>query len=261
MWADPFVLRIGGHHDLLVAIQADTDESTERLRALFAAWVDDGIALGEVRHRPAFKVRLAPVTDHVDGHPPGPKPVPQLRHGSCVIARSRQPDDIVRALARVLGGAHVQRRDDGRLWLPLRLFVREGAAVLVDADPPTLVNDRRMAESGIDELVTWSITLDADDTVAVPPPLPRLDWHAAGVDAPHDGWRRLPVARVVALRHDRDGPDGLDDRADDGAATARLRSLSHQTRWAEMLASFDATGRIDVAGDHAGLRRSITATS
>ena len=95
--------------------------------------------------------------------------MPQLRIGRSLLARSRRADDVVIALDHVLGGV-LARQDDARRWLGLRTFVVGDRAVLVDATPPALTADPRLARAGVTELPTWSVAVDGD-TVLVPPPL------------------------------------------------------------------------------------------
>lgn len=248
MWADPLLLRIGGRGDLLVAVQPDGNDSADRLRTLFGNWLEPEFASAAPAHRPALKVRLAAVGDRDRPRTPGPRPVPQLLHGSCLIARSRRPDDIVGALASLLGGAHLQRRDDGRLWIAMRAFARDGAIVLVDAEQPTLVNDRRLAELGIDELPVWSVAIEADGSVAVPPPLPRLDWQAIGAEPPHDGWRRYDLAGIAVLG---------DAAVEPANAVAELARHSHQARWRQLVSSLDEHARLSPVEHHGELRSRI----
>lgn len=282
MWAGSLLLRIGEHRDLLVAVQADTDRALDRLRTLFEPWIEP--ELPEHRPdarpvaRPAFSVRLEPVRGNREGRTSGPRPVPQLRYGSRVIARSRRPDDIVYALALQLGGAHRQRNDDGRLWLGLRPFAEGDSAVLLDADHPTLVNDRRLADVGIEELAAWSVMVEPDHRISVPPPLPDLAWEAAGLEPPPQEWRSFTLDGIVSL-HDRKGDpcrqveqppeDQLEQDPDEQRhtepdetqstteLTAALAALSLQTRWAELVRSLAGAGSVVEAADHASLRGHI----
>jgi hypothetical protein len=166
VWADTVTLRVG---DQLVGVRADTDATAATLRTVFAAWLEP-TATGE-QGEPvpwAFSLRLD--TDRAGR---GPKAVPQLRIGRSLLARSRRPDDVVTALDHVLGGV-LARQDDSRRWLGLRTFVAGDRAVLVDATPPALTADPRLARAGVTELPTWSVAVDGD-TVLVPPPLTAAD--------------------------------------------------------------------------------------
>ena len=190
-----------------------------------------------------FSVRLEPIGSR--GRGAGLQPVPQLRYGSAVMARSRQPDDILRALASVLGGAHVYRRDDGRLWMGMRPFVRGDSMVLVDVDRPTMVNDRQLSAAGVDELAVWSTIIEPDGSAAIPPPLGDLHWADAGIDPPDDEWRRFSLAGVVALAQADLSHAGL---------VADLARRSIQRRWFGMVAEMADTGRLLVATDRPGVR-------
>ncbi len=198
MWAGSLWLRIGEQRDVVVAVQVDTDATLDRLGMLFERWIETRVEEGSAGFPPAFGVRLEPVRSGARYLRSVPRPVPQLRHGSTVIARSRRPDDIVRALAQVLGGVHLRRRDDDRVWTNRRPFVREPSLVLVDVRPPTLVNDRQLARVGIEELAAWSVVVEGDGFVSVPPPLPRLAWDAIGIEAPSGVARRFHLAGEVA---------------------------------------------------------------
>lgn len=252
MWAGSILLRIGEQSDVLVAVQADNEQSLDLLRNLFEAWLEPQFPDATQVAKPAFGVRLAPVPDR-RRHTPGPKPVPQLRYGSTVIARSRRSADIVRSLTAVLGGVHLQRRDDGLLWIGLRPFVRDRSIVLVDADPPDLVNDRRLADADIHELPSWSVAIEPDGTVTVPPPLPGLVWESVGVEPPTGESRSYELAGIVAHRRDDQaapGPDRL---------VAELGRRSHQSRWSTILETLAEAGRLTGARDHVALRDSIRA--
>jgi len=201
VWAGTLWLRIGEQRDVVMAVQVDTDASLDRLGVLLEPWVETCAEELWAGFRPAFRIRLEPVSDGVAHRRAAPRPVPQLRHGSTVIARSRQPDDIVRALAQVLGGVHLQRRDGDQVWTKRRSFVSDGSLVLVDVRPPTLVNDRQLSRAGIEELAAWAVTVDDDGFVSVPPPLPHLAWDSIGVEAPWADARRFRLAGV-ALQQD-----------------------------------------------------------
>ncbi len=201
MWAGTLWLRIGEQRDVVMAVQVDTDASLDRLGVLLQPWVETRADPAWAGFRPAFGIRLEPVSDGAAHRRAAPRPVPQLRHGSTVIARSRQPDDIVRALAQVLGGVHLQRRDDDQVWTKRRPFVCDRSLVLVDVRPPTLVNDRQLSRAGIEELAAWAVTVDDDRFVSVPPPLPNLAWDSIGIDAPSGEMRRFHLAGV-ALQQD-----------------------------------------------------------
>jgi hypothetical protein len=203
VWAGTLWLRIGEQRDVVVAVQVDTDASLNRLRTLLEPWLEAGIEEAWAGFAPAFGVLLEPVGDGAAHPRPAPRPVPQLRHGSTVIARSRRPDDIVRALAQVLGGVHLQRRDDDRVWTNRRPFVRNGSLVLVDALPPTLVNDRQLSRAGIEELAAWAVTVEGDRFVSVPPPLPDLAWDSIGIEAPTGDAKRFERAGVALQRDAR----------------------------------------------------------
>ena len=248
MWAGSILLRIGEQRDVLVAVQADSESSLDRLRILLGPWIEPEFADRAPIAKPAFGVRLEPVPDRDHHRTPGPRPVPQLRHGSKVVARSRTPDDIVHALAGVLGGAHLQRRDDGHLWIGMRPFVLGSAMVLVDAEHPTLVNDRQLAKAGIAELPAWSVVIEPDGTISVPPPLPHLEWDTAGIERPPDPATRFDLTGIVGLSN---------LQIADADFTAGLAQRSLQSRWSELVGSLGEAGRVIRVGDHPALRTGI----
>ncbi len=209
MWAGSLLLRIGEQRDLLVAVRADTEFSLDRLRTLFEPWLDLDPVDEALTIEPAFSVRLEPIDGRVRGRGAGLQPVPQLRFGSTVMVRSRQPDAVLRALAQVLGGAHLYRRNDGRTWMGMRPFVRGDAMVLVDVDRPAMVNDRQLAQSGVEELAVWSTVVEPDGSMLVPPPLPGLAWGSVGVEPPAAGWRRFRLAGVALHTEGRGTPAEL----------------------------------------------------
>ncbi len=250
MWAGSLSLRIGEARDVLVAVQADAASSLDRLRTLFEPWLEPEFADAPPATRPAFSVRLDPLPTRDHRGAVGPQSVPQLRYGSTVIARSRRPDDIVRALAQVLGGAHLRRRDDGRLWIDMRPFVNGRSMVLVDAAPPALVNDHRLATTGIEELTGWSVIVDDDGSVSVPPSLPGLAWNSIGIEPQSSEPRQFQLAGVVVLS---------EGRPTDAELAVILGRHSLQSRWATVIESLADADSLLSAVDHRGLRSNIAA--
>ena len=234
------MLRIGVARDLLVVVQVDTEAGLERVRTLFQRWVELQPAV-ELLSQPLFSVRLEPV----GRGGPGPKPVPQLRSGSTVTMRSREPDDVLRALALVLGGAHEYRRNDGRLWMGVRVFARGSSAVLVDLDRPAMVNDPALAKAGVHELATWSTVIEADGSIAVPPPLPGLSWDVVGVGPPAEAWQRYDLAGIAVWT------DGEPTTAELLADVAR-RSINR--RWFTQVVAMAESGTLTHAADRPALR-------
>lgn len=189
MWADRIVLRLGPTRDILVAISVDTEHAYGLLVTLLGAWLDrsdvDPTSIGA-----AFTLILT------GGEATkGPRLVPQLRFGSHVMARSREPDDIVRALAAILGGIHADVGHDTDIRLGLRPFLCGEEIVLVDAERPLLVNDVLLSAAGGRELPAWSATISADRMVTIDPCLSALEWARTGIDPPED----LPRCRLRAI--------------------------------------------------------------
>ena len=245
MWAGSIVLRIGDARDLLVAVQVDTALGLERVRTLFLPWVEQQPTPEVLAHETAFSVRLEPVEATGRWRGTGPRPVPQLRLGSSVMMRSREPDDVVRALAQVLGGAHVYRRDDGRPWTGMRVFVHEHSAVLVDLDRPTMVNDRLLAEAGVHERATWSTAIAADGSLAIPPPLPGLCWEAAAVEPAPEGWQYYELAGIVVM-------NALEQTTAELLSDVARRSID--VRWFTQAVAMAEAGRLARVADRPALR-------
>ena len=235
------MLRIGAARDLLVVVQVDTEAGLERVRTLFQPWVELQPAAELLELEPLFSVRLTPV----EGGGVGPKPVPQLRSGSTVMMRSREPDDVLRALAQVLGGAHEYRLDDGRLWMGMRVFATGTKAVLVDLDRPALVNDPALAQAGVHELAAWSTVIQDDGSVAIPPPLPNLSWDALGVKRPAEEWQRHELAGIAV---------STDDEPTTAELLAHVARRSIDGRWFTQVAAMAESGKLAHSTDRSSLR-------
>jgi hypothetical protein len=249
-------LRVGTQ---LVGLRADTDTTLSRLRTLLASWIDD-----DHPHVPwIFDVRLGPegdqqITDR------GPRPVPQIRLGQLVIARSRDADDAIRALASILGGV-LARQDQTRLWLDLRAFTGNGRVVLVDARPPALAADAVLTRAGISELPIWSASIDGT-MVHVPPPLDGLDWVAIGVDPPPAAGHIAQLAGIVAYDptvrnvgdsgHQGGAPSSLDRNA--GAVMlTRFAARNPSTTWFSTVEGLLRDDRVAVSPDRSVVRQRI----
>ena len=260
MWADTVTLRVG---DQLVGVRADTDCTAAVVRDTFAAWLEP-TATGE-QGEPipwAFSLRLDPDESDLDRNRRGPKSVPQLRIGGILLARSRRPDDVLNALDHVLGGV-LARQDDTRRWLGLRTFVARDRAVLVDAAPPALKADPRLARAGITELPTWSVAVDGD-TVLVPP---RLTASAderreapstyalvglVGLDACSHAAHADPGTGDAAHSPDRaNDHDAVHHPTNPGALLARFAARHPSTEWFQTVERLVADGSIRVTTDRA----------
>lgn len=244
MWAASVLLRIGEARDLLVAVNVDSAHALEQVRTLFGAWLEPDPTLA-MAIEPAFGLML----ETAEGQRgTGPRPVPQLRHGSSVVMRSRDPEDVLRALAFVLGGAHVSRSDDGRTWMGLRPFVRGESVVLVDAARPALVNDPQLARLGIDELPVWSVVAESEGSVSVPPPLPELAWTSLGIMPPEPEWRTLHLAGIAVLQH---------DGSTLAEVVADLSTRSTGADWFTSVTEAAELGRMALAFDRPAMRSTV----
>ncbi len=235
------MLRIGDDRATLVAVQTDTVESLALLRDVFAAWIDDDIADELASRSPAFSVHLAAPSG---GR--GVTTIPHLRHGSVVLARSRTPEQVVHALAAVLGGIHCGPPPAGAARVWLRPFVHGERVVLVEAGRPHLTDDRVLLQAGAAESVAWHVDVTRDGQVTIPPMLPALRWGDIGLEPPAD-LEPLVLAGVVCQ---------TDDPSDASLLTA-LAAHSLQQTWFEVLGDLIEAGQVHAATDRAGLRRSV----
>lgn len=195
MWVDTFTIRVGAK---LAGLGADEPALAARLRTFLAVHVvDDPAPL-------ALGLSLGTGTASPDR---GPRPVPALRFGGRVLSRSRHIDDLFVDLAGFLGSLAAITDDDpeggaaDRGGVPitaLRVFGRDGLAVLTDMARPALSGDRRLAAAGIRELAAFRVRLDGPDAVRVPPMLPGCAWSTVGLAAdPRPEWLRLVVVDVL----------------------------------------------------------------
>lgn len=250
MWAGSLVLRIGARRDLLVAIRVDIEASLQRVRLLFEPWVDASTD-ESITRKPALSIRLEPAEARTPGRGGGPQFVPQLRCGSCVMARSRDSDAVLRALAQVLGGAHAHDPDDGNIWLNMRAFSNGHSVVLTDLNRPTMVNDRSLAQAGIDELAVWAVVLHTDGSVQIPPPLSDLAWSAIDVAPPSELRSALQLSGIVSMSdHELTMAEriaGVGGRIIDG-------------KWFATVASIVGSGVLTSVSDQRALREKVQAT-
>lgn len=248
MWAGSLVLRIGYDRDLLVRVQFDTDTTGVRLRALFESWLEltppDDLDSQPV----SFSVRLESAGGDTPRRDTHLRAVPQLRHGSKVIARSRHADDILRAFALVIGGVHAGVDDKESLWIGLRPFAKDGSVVLVGVDTPALVNDRLLGLAGVNEIAAWDCIIDASGMVLVPPVLPNLSWSGVGLEAPDEGWQRLNLAGIVML----------EDQAQTVAErVSYLATQSTDSRWFRLIADLAERATLRGVPDRTAVRDAI----
>lgn len=242
MWADTFVIRVGEGRNTLVAIQTDAPETLAGLRRLFADWLDDSM-IPELGHRPPpFVINLG------HGHSEtGARMVPHVRNGSLVLARSRDPQAIVHALSRVIGGVHARRPDARSTRLGLRAFVLGENVVLTDAAPPHLVADRTLADDGIEEIVGWDVEVTPPGRVRFSPPLPGMRWAETPWTPPAELGEHRLVGIVV--RHD--------EPMTPAKYVTDLAIFNGDRRWFQVLGELAASGRITGGSDRAALREGV----
>ena len=244
MRAGILTLRVGTQ---LVGIRTDTERTLERARTLLANWIDDDC--GDIPH--ALDLVLDP-SDAADRR--GPRPVPQLRHGQSVLARSRSADDVLTALADVLGGL-LARQDDTHLWLALRALADDSSVVLVEAPPMTSSGDRSLAQAGVHELATWAVVVvpGATPQVRVPPALTGLDWTGAGLTPTHDQWRTYDLAGIVGF-HDAHADSEVHSAAEVLAHFGRRHS---EPEWFALLRDMADDGRVSMVHTRPALRNTV----
>lgn len=244
-------LRVGTQ---LVGLRADSDTTLARLRVLLAAWIDD--AHPDVPW--VFDVRLATRTSRhsADGVVTrGPRPVPQLRVGQVLLARSRLADDVLRALASILGGV-LARQDDERVWSGMRAFAGTDRIVLVDAQRPAFTADPTLARAGIVELPTWNVAIEGS-VVHVPPPLAGLDWAAAGIEPPAMIRQTAELAGIVALDPDVDSDVEQPATGSSAAMLSRFGVRHPSAAWFSNLEQLIRGGQVTVTSDRSAVRRRI----
>jgi hypothetical protein len=248
VWADTVTLRVG---DQLVGVRADTDATAETIRSVFAPWFDSTATDEHGEPVPwAFSLRLDPAHDTApaNGAGRGPRAVPQLRLGRSLLARSRRPDDVMSALDHVLGGV-LARQDDTRRWLGLRTFVTAGRAVLVEAAPPALKADPRLARAGVVELPTWSVAVDGG-TVLVPPPLTATSDHGGGAASTHQLVGLVALDPCSHAAHDdHDDHVAVHHPTNPGALLARFAARHPSNEWFHVVEDLVAAGRVRATTD------------
>jgi hypothetical protein len=256
--AGTVTLRIG---ERLVGLRADTEQTLRRLRTLFASWIDDDHP--DVPW--AFDVRLDPADEDRRSDVLGRRTVravPQLRAGQLLMARSRVADDVLRALAHVLGGV-LAEQDANRTWSGLRPFVHADRIVLVDARPPALSASAELVRNDVAEVACWNVALDltpAHATVHVPPPLTALDWAALDLAPPSATWRTATLAGLLAL--DPQSDHSHDDHAgarpvSAGGAFSRFAVRHPTSGWFATVQRLIRDGRVILAADPADARRRL----
>lgn len=241
MWADRIVLRLGPQRDILVAIAVDTEHAHSLLLTLLGAWLDRS-DVDPTSIVSAFTLMLA------GGEAPkGPKLVPQLRFGSHVMARSREPDDVVRALAAILGGVHADVRHDAYIHVGLRPFLCGEEIVLVDAERPLLVNDTLLSAAGAVELPAWTTAIRADQTVTLDPYLGALAWARTRIKPPV----LCPTYRLRAIV-------SMGTASQSGAETfTMLARLSLDPAWFRLLRHLYDIDVVRMATNRTALRRAL----
>lgn len=231
-------VRVG---EQLVGVRPDTDATADRIRAVFAAWVEPDETVPW-----AFSLRL-----ETERSGRGPRAVPQLRLSQRLLARSRAAEDVMNALDHVLGGV-LARQDDTRRWLGLRTFTVGDRAVLVDASPPALTADPQLTRAGVTELPTWTVEVEGD-VVTVPPPLTAESGAGGGAGTAH---RLVGLVGLDACSHAVDDPDhdhadhlAAHHPTDPGAVLARFAARHPSTGWFHTVEQLVTDGRVHATTD------------
>ena len=241
------MLRIGLRNDILVGIQVDSAAGLAHLHTLLGAWVDRS----PVDHNlvePALRVYL-PLGNA--SKPKGPTLVPQVRLGSHILTRSRDPHEIYRALSVILGGIHAGTADTAVMRVGMRPFVSENRMVLVDADRPILVNDTMLLASGIQELPVWTTLITDGGTESAQathhPALANLRWSAIGVDAPADP-ATYQLTGLVSLSQ---------EQRSDADLVAGLARHSPRSVWFQIVNRLHDGGNVSVSTNRTMLRSAL----
>jgi hypothetical protein len=245
-WSGSLVLRIGERRDALLAVQGDSDATLDALRTLLARWIEPNPPAEVASEKAIFSVWATPLDDQPTAG--ATRTVPQLRRGSRAIARSRDADDVLRALSLALGNAHVQHPDDGFTWIGLRAFVRGTSLVFADIDPPEMVSDPRLAAKGVSELPILGARVSSSGEVSIAPPLPDLGWSALGIDPPDPDWTAYELRGVVSMRPY--------PRADD-EQLAKIVRYSHTVDWFRLVTALANAGTLVHATSHRQARDEI----
>lgn len=153
----------GGH---LVAVEYDSDDTADALRARCARWRSD-----DTSDVPApFGLRVARVGFRR-------RQIGVVHHGAPVRHRLPSLDAGVEAIAGFLGEME-QVVPTGLVQLDARLFVRDGRAVLLDLPLSVDVDERPLGRLGIEEVPTWRPLLDPSAGVVA---VGDTSWPLAGV--------------------------------------------------------------------------------
>ena len=184
-------MNIGGW---LLGVRADTGKTAAAVRNVFDSY------LAESGPRLPSNFSLRAQTGLIRRRPGA------LYIGGSLIASSRSLSPLLRTLSSYLAGlAGVEPRLSR---VAMRVFVRDGHAVLVHLERPLLVDDRRLRDAGIIEAHLWQPVIDPDHrSVLVPELLPAVDWgrHGGAATAVHPS--SMAIVGVVA----RPGDDGAPD--------------------------------------------------
>lgn len=233
--------------NLLVEVQVHGEALLERLTLLFERWLEPDarrLLPADPERFPAFTV-AGPSSESAERG--APRRLGVLQYAGSTLARARSDDDIVRALASVIGGLREHRLDPERVWLGLRPFHSDGRVVLVDLARPLLVNDPSLAGRGIVELPTWSVELLDDGRVRVPGALPDLAWQAAGLDDAGDSGTVADLAGILA--------GGDPDAA--GTVIHQLVRQSLDPGWFRCVAGVHEQGRFEITAKPQDARRIV----
>jgi hypothetical protein len=206
-----------------LTIDTDSAEVLERWRERYRPWtVDDRTDV--------------PAAFSLLTHPPQrstTRPVPVLRSGSTVVARSRSRGSVEAALDTRLGGLVAPpERLMGCRW-----FVRNEQAVAVLVAPPTVVDDPSLAAHGIIEAHAWGATLGEGLTCTF----------AAGLSGLGERHTALIIGAVLAA-------EGRADAAVMWAATANSGA------WLDVFAALDDLGNVRLSTGSAGPTRAAIAS-
>jgi len=164
------------------AISVGTD--SEQVVDLLRPWTIEDYDVSDID---LFDYAVALDPPHPEGKTGGPKPMPRLHRGSCVLTTSPDPQQVTAALLQCLATHDTTTpAPPGTMRIELTPLIRNGAAVLAPPRQVMPLSERRLSAQGITRLDTVSCLLDPEAmTASFDAPL--------GADAPH------PPVPVVGL--------------------------------------------------------------
>lgn len=202
-------LRIG---DRRVGVRCDTDALGALVRERFAELLAPGVA------PEALSLRAGEPGSRGSGM----RRLSLVYWGSCIVGRAERPEDLLPVVHGWLRSLDALERWSGP-YAGVRVFAKDGRAVLVDWAQPALVADRRLAAAGVHEVPGYRVLIAADGT----PVLPGLQVEGWVLRAA-DGGPAAQLVRAMELMSEQSGPAVFQAMAAEAAA-GRMRSVGSDT--------------------------------